>query len=77
MPIYEYVCPACKSKFELLCPSNESNGVAPCPRCHNEAGRVFSSFVSMSKGADGTSTSIGGGSACDTCSALSCATCQS
>jgi len=76
MPIYEYLCPECKLKFELLRPQAEANESASCPRCHNGAKRIFSSFASFSKSSEGTSTPIGGGSPCSTCSATSCATCQ-
>jgi len=76
MPIYEYFCPQCNFKFELLRPLSQVDEIASCPYCHSSAKRIFSSFASPSKGADEISTSIGGSSPCSTCSATSCATCR-
>ncbi|MBA7492366.1 hypothetical protein ES702_02916 [subsurface metagenome] len=76
MPIYEYFCPHCNFKFELLRPLSQSNEVASCPHCHNGAKRVFSSFNSPSGNTEGTSAPIGESSPCATCSALSCDTCR-
>jgi putative FmdB family regulatory protein len=76
MPIYEYFCPNCKLKFELLRPLSQSNETASCPHCHNGTERIFSSFASFSKSSEGVSTPIGGDSPCSTCSAISCAACK-
>ncbi len=76
MPIYEYFCPACKSRFALLRPLSQSSEAASCPRCHSKAGRVFSSFACSSKSAEGEVTPLGGSSPCSTCSATSCDTCK-
>ena len=37
MPIYEYVCPRCKTEFELMRPFNEADKPAKCPKCKSEA----------------------------------------
>jgi len=76
MPIYEYLCPNCKLKFELLRPLSQSNEAASCPRCHSDAKRTLSLFASFSKGTEGASAPIGGGTSCSTCSAISCAGCK-
>jgi len=75
MPLYEYLCPGCKLKFELLRKASESDEMACCPRCQNSAGRVPSTFASFSKDAGGVTTSIGG-SACSGCDAGSCQSCN-
>ena len=75
MPLYEYFCPQCNLKFELLRPLAEAKEIAFCPNCHSSAERRLSTFASFSKSAEGISTPIGG-SPCSTCSAPSCATCQ-
>ncbi|MFB0557094.1 MAG: zinc ribbon domain-containing protein, partial [Dehalococcoidia bacterium] len=49
MPIYEYFCPNCKLKFELLRPLSQSDKIASCPHCHTNAKRMLSSFASPSK----------------------------
>ena len=77
MPIYEYVCPSCQLKFELLRPLSQANEGASCPHCHNNAGRIFSTFASFSKDESGlTSLLAGNGSSCASCSATSCDSCS-
>lgn len=74
MPIYEYVCPACELKFELIRPASQSGAGASCPRCRKTANRVLSAFSSFSKNESGVSAPVGG-SSCGGCSATSCSTC--
>ncbi|MBI2303320.1 MAG: zinc ribbon domain-containing protein [Chloroflexi bacterium] len=77
MPLYEYICTSCESKFELLRPMSRADDAASCPQCHNGSRRVLSLFASFSRSADGSSMPIaGGGSGCSTCAGGSCATCQ-
>ncbi len=40
MPIYQYICPSCNSKFELRQSFNDECKVS-CPKCHNGARRLF------------------------------------
>ena len=40
MPIYEYKCKKCASRFEQKKGFNEPSD-ATCPHCHSEADRVF------------------------------------
>ena len=75
MPLYEYYCTSCDSKFELIRPMSRSDEDAPCPGCNSEAQRAISVFAAVSKGSDGGSASLGG-SSCGACSASSCATCH-
>jgi len=44
MPIYEYLCPECNFKFELLRQQSQATESVSCPRCHNGAKRIFSAF---------------------------------
>lgn len=45
MPIYEYKCEKCGSKFTLLQPVSASRVGTPCPRCgSNKTARVMSTF---------------------------------
>jgi putative FmdB family regulatory protein len=73
MPIYEYVCDNCQSKFELLKPMSRSGESAPCPKCGGSAQRALSKFARASDG----SGSSGSGSACSTCGSDNCSTCSS
>jgi len=75
MPIYEYCCPSCDSKFDLLRSFSQADEAAACPKCSHEARRLISSFASFAKDSSGASTPIGGGSSCSACSSGSCATC--
>ncbi len=74
MPIYEYVCPDCKSEFELLRPLSQASDTAPCPRCHQAAERILSTFACFSKDDSGMTSSVGGDS-CGGCGATNCGTC--
>ena len=74
MPIYEYVCPGCDAKFELLRPLSKAEEDVSCPRCQNTAKRVLSTFCSFSKDESGLTSSIGGGS-CGSCGTSGCNTC--
>ena len=76
MPIYEYLCPDCDLKFELLRRQSQASEAAPCPRCHNGAKRMLSACAFFSKSSEGSSAPIGGSSSCGSCSATSCGTCQ-
>ena len=77
MPIYEYLCPECACKFELLRSVNKSNEDASCPKCRHAAKRLFSRFASFSRGDGGESAPIAGtGGSCSGCSSSSCSSCN-
>jgi putative FmdB family regulatory protein len=64
MPVYEYYCPTCKSRFERLRTMNEAADSSACPDCATVARRALSVFAAVSKGADGFTTPIGGAGGC-------------
>jgi len=72
MPIYEYFCPDCKRKFELLRPMSQAGEGALCPSCGACAQRALSVF---SRSFEGPSTSEAR-SACSTCSSGTCGSCS-
>ena len=74
MQIYEYICPSCNQKFELLRPLSQANEEASCPHCHNKAKRILSTFSSLSKDESGLTSPIGG-NPCTSCSTASCDSC--
>jgi putative FmdB family regulatory protein len=74
MPIYEYVCSGCNSKFELLRPMSRANEEASCPQCQQKAERVLSTFACFSTDESGMPSAVGG-NPCAGCSAASCDTC--
>lgn len=45
MPIYEYVCPKCKTAFELRRSFSDSGKPGQCPKCNSSAQRLISSFA--------------------------------
>jgi putative FmdB family regulatory protein len=74
MPLYEYVCSKCKSRFELLRGMNQADAGALCPCCNSKAEKVLSSFACLSKDDSGLSSPVGG-SSCSSCSTNSCGSC--
>mgnify|MGYP001138509135 CR=1 FL=1 len=77
MPLYEYYCPHCDKKFDKLRPFSQADAPAPRPECGGEdTKRAISTFASFSKGSEGSTIAVGGGSSCAGCAAQSCAGCK-
>jgi putative FmdB family regulatory protein len=53
LPLYEYFCPPCGSKFEVLRPVSQMDQVAVCPDGHTTNNRVLSVFAPVSKAGSG------------------------
>jgi putative FmdB family regulatory protein len=49
MPIYEYECGRCRSRFELKRHFSEE-GETPCPKCQGDTHRMFSPVPIIFKG---------------------------
>ena len=67
MPVYEYYCPSCKSRFDLLRPMTQMNAQAPCPECDTPSKKLLSVFVAVRRDSDGFVSTLsegGGGCAC-------------
>ena len=78
MPIYEYVCSECNSKFEQLRPLSQSNKEVNCPKCHKPARRKMSTFACFTTTAGGVPTRVAGsGGSCSSCNSGNCSTCAS
>ncbi|MGD1119322.1 MAG: zinc ribbon domain-containing protein [Dehalococcoidales bacterium] len=79
MPIYEYVCSECDSKFEQMRPLSQSSLAADCPRCHKPARRKMSVFAAFSTSEGNVPQSVpgAGGHSCSSCSSGNCSTCAS
>ncbi len=77
MPIYEYICPKCDTRFDALRPMSQADAPIACPRCSEQnACRAVSVFAAVSRNGGGETRAVSGtGSSCATCSATSCATC--
>ena len=73
MPIYEYTCLDCGTRFDALRAMSEADHPIRCEACESEhTTRVLSIFAAHSEGR----VIAGGGSSCDSCSATSCASCS-
>ncbi len=75
MPLYEYYCEKCDSKFELLRPMSKMDDAASCPKCATASKRMLSRFSAFSKGMGGLSKSLVSDS-CSSCSSTSCDSCH-
>lgn len=66
MPIFEYQCKDCKSKFEILHKGSSSEEEVLCPECHSKnSKKLISSFNSVeSNSSDFSGSSCATGS-CD------------
>lgn len=67
MPVYEYYCRTCDTKFEKLLPMSASDTPVECPSGHTGVLRTVSLVAATTKGSDGASLSSGGcacGGAC-------------
>ena len=74
MPLYEYRCTSCESRFELLRPMSMADETAPCPGCAEPARRAVSIFASFTVGANGEALPMaGGGCACANGGECACA----
>ena len=74
MPIYEYNCPTCQTKFEMLRPISQSDEKAECPTCGKLSVRAISRFSCLAKDDTGFTAPIGG-SSCSGCHSASCSSC--
>jgi putative FmdB family regulatory protein len=75
MPIYEYYCSDCNSKFELLRPKSKADDLSICKRCQGtHTSRAISVFAAHSGG----KALAGSGGGCAGCAPSSaCVSCRS
>ncbi len=64
MPVYEYYCRSCATKFEKLQPMRAAEEPAVCPEGHGGASRTLSTFATLTRGANGATEPVGGGCGC-------------
>jgi putative FmdB family regulatory protein len=46
MAVYEYLCPSCRHRFDLMRPMSEAEKPAICPKCGSEAHKLISGLSS-------------------------------
>ncbi len=70
MPLYEYYCSKCTTKFDALRPINQADAAIKCEHCDSaRTARVLSLFFAVGGGSSasqdfGESASSGGGCGC-------------
>jgi putative FmdB family regulatory protein len=75
MPVYEYVCLDCGTRFDALRPMRAADSPLACGQCESEhTSRTLSVFYAQSGGRTVAGTNGGG---CGSCSGGSCAACSS
>ena len=74
MPIYEYYCPKCESKFELLRTIAHMDDPAECPRCQEVSRRAVTTFSCRTKDESGSVAPAA--SSCSSCSSTDCSSCN-
>ena len=73
MPIYEYVCLECGTRFEALRLMSDADAPMKCNQCQSEhTSRLLSLFYAQSGGKVVAGNS---GNTCATCDGGSCASC--
>ncbi|KAF0112472.1 MAG: FmdB family regulatory protein [Chloroflexi bacterium] len=73
MPIYEYRCSNCQTKFEVIRAMKDSDAEIPCKSCNSaDTKRVLSLCYAKSEGRSTSSGSHG----CGGCSGGSCSSCS-
>ncbi len=73
MPVYEYLCTTCRSRFEKLRSMDTFQETIPCPDCGTPAARALSVFAAFTRGANGEMEAMfGGGCACGAGGACAC-----
>jgi len=73
MPVYEYYCRDCKTKFEALRPMSKADAPIACKQCEGKhTRRMLSQFAAHSGGKAVAGT---GGGGCASCGGGSCSTC--
>ncbi len=68
MPIYEFKCPSCGHKFEILLPIDKRDE-AVCEKCGAKVARVYNGKCAFGAG-------VGGGSSCGGESCANCSGCN-
>ncbi|MCX7668904.1 MAG: zinc ribbon domain-containing protein [Anaerolineae bacterium] len=77
MPLYEYRCANCDTRFEVLRPMSQADDPVACPYCAELTGRrLISLFAAVGKDASGNSRLVAGSaSSCGSCAGGHCSTC--
>lgn len=74
MPLYEYYCAECKTKFDALRPMSQADTAIQCKKCQStRTSRTLSLFATFSNSdTNGAPQSMGGGFGGGCCGGGSC-----
>lgn len=72
MPIYEYICQDCQTRFEMIRSMKKADTDLNCVKCQSENVKRRISLFNAASG----SRSIAGNTGCSGCSGGSCSTCN-
>jgi putative FmdB family regulatory protein len=61
MPVYEYLCRTCDTRFEARRPMAEAGSPLDCPAGHHDTTRLLSVFASVGRGPQAPAPGAGGG----------------
>lgn len=64
MPVYEYMCRTCDSRFEARRPMSEAGAPIACPDGHDDTTRLLSVFASVGKSAGPAAATPPAGGGC-------------
>lgn len=64
MPVYEYYCPSCPTKFEKLRPMSAADEPVRCAAGHENAQRLISVFARTTRGGVEALSQPAGGGCC-------------
>ncbi|MHB0868495.1 MAG: FmdB family zinc ribbon protein [Chloroflexota bacterium] len=78
VPIYEYFCPDCSTKFDKLVSLSRAHEQPLCPNCSGgNSQKLLSTFAAVRSSGDGGAPTVSsGGGGCAGCSGGSCASCH-
>jgi putative FmdB family regulatory protein len=67
MPVYEYVCRTCDSRFEVRRSMQDASSPIDCPDGHGDTSRLLSVFASVGRASAGSSMASSPGPAVGGC----------
>ncbi|MEK7699028.1 MAG: FmdB family zinc ribbon protein [Planctomycetota bacterium] len=76
MPIYEFLCDKCNTKFDEYFRSSSEKKKLFCPSCNGSHVHKTFSLFGMSTGGSGDSVSDSSSGGCGSCTAATCTGCR-
>jgi putative FmdB family regulatory protein len=64
MPVYEYLCRTCDTRFDARRPMRDAGSPIDCPDGHADTTRLLSVFASVGRGLESPAPQAGAGGGC-------------